>query len=30
MTFFNWYLCLASVIAVILFHLQIINVEEDF
>ena len=30
MTFFNWYLCLASVIAVILFHLQIVNVEEDF
>ncbi len=29
-SFFNPYLCLVSVIAVILFHLQIVNVEEDF
>ena len=28
--FFNRYLCLVSVIAVFLFHLQIVNVEEDF
>lgn len=28
--FFNPYLCMLSVIAVILFHLQIVNVEEDF
>lgn len=28
--FFNWYLCFATVIAVLLFHLQIVNVEEDF
>lgn len=30
MAFYNWFLCLVSVIAVILFHLQIVNVEEDF
>ena len=30
LTFFNWYLCFATVIAVLLFHLQIVNVEEDF
>ena len=29
-TYFNWYLCVATVIAVLLFHLQIVNVEEDF
>lgn len=30
LTFFNCYLCFATVIAVLLFHLQIVNVEEDF
>lgn len=29
-SFFNRHLCLVSVISVILFHLQIVNVEEDF
>lgn len=29
-TFFNWYLCIATMFAVVLFHLQIVNVEEDF
>lgn len=29
-TYFNWYLCFATVIAVIFFHLQIVNVEESF
>ncbi len=29
-SFFNWYLCFATVFAVVLFHLQIVNVEEDF
>lgn len=29
-TYFNWYLCFATVIAVIFFHLQIVNVEEAF
>lgn len=29
-TFFNWYLCIATIFAVVLFHLQIVNVEEDF
>ncbi len=28
--FFNWYLWFATVFAVCLFHLQIVNVEEDF
>lgn len=28
--FFNWYLLFTTVIAVCLFHLQIVNVEEDF
>ena len=28
--FFNWYLFGATVLAVCLFHLQIVNVEEDF
>lgn len=30
LSYFNWYLCLATVIGVLLFHLQIVNVEEDF
>lgn len=30
LSFFNWYLCLATCLAVVLFHLQIVNVEEDF
>ena len=30
LTFFNWYLLFATVFAVCLFHLQIVNVEEDF
>ena len=29
-TFFNWYLLFATIVAVTLFHLQIVNVEEDF
>ncbi len=29
-SFFNWYLCVATVITLVLFHLQIINVEEEF
>ncbi len=29
-SYFNWYLCLATVITVLLFHLQIVNVEEAF
>ncbi len=29
-TFFNWYLCFATSFVLILFHLQIVNVEEDF
>lgn len=28
--FFNWILCILTVIAVIMYHLQIVNVEEDF
>lgn len=28
--FFNWILCVITVFAVIMFHLQIVNVEEDF
>ncbi len=28
--FFNWYLCGATIFVVVLFHLQIVNVEEDF
>ncbi len=27
---FNWYLCGATIFVVLLFHLQIVNVEEDF
>lgn len=30
LSYFNWYLCLATVVAVLLFHLQIVNAEEDF
>lgn len=29
-TFFNWYLCFATSIVLVFFHLQIVNVEEDF
>ena len=29
-TFFNWYLCFATCFVLVLFHLQIVNVEEDF
>lgn len=29
-TFFNWYLLFATAFAIGLFHLQIVNVEEDF
>ena len=29
-TFFNWYLCFATGFVVVIFHLQIVNVEEDF
>ena len=29
-TFFNWYLCLATCFVLVFFHLQIVNVEEDF
>lgn len=29
-SFFNWYLCFATSFALIFFHLQIVNVEEDF
>ena len=29
-SFFNWYLCIATGVAVVFFHLQIVNVEEDF
>jgi len=28
--FLNWYLCGATIFAVVFFHLQIVNVEEDF
>lgn len=28
--FFNWILCSLTVFAVIMYHLQIVNVEEDF
>jgi len=30
LSFFNWYLCMVTVIALVLFHLQIVNVEEEF
>ena len=29
-TFFNWYLCFATSLVLVFFHLQIVNVEEDF
>ena len=29
-SFFNWFLCYATGFAVLFFHLQIVNVEEDF
>ena len=29
-SFFNWILCFATGFALVLFHLQIVNVEEDF
>ena len=28
--FFSWGLCAASVFAMVMYHLQIVNVEEDF
>ena len=28
--FFNWILCVATCVVMVLFHLQIVNVEEDF
>ena len=30
LAFFNWFLLVATIFAVLLFHLQIVNVEEDF
>lgn len=30
LVFFNWYLCGATIFAVVFFHLQIVNVEEEF
>ena len=30
LAFFNWFLLIATIFAVLLFHLQIVNVEEDF
>jgi len=29
-SYFNWYLCFFTVLALVLFHLRIVNVEEDF
>lgn len=29
-SFFNWYLCVVTILALVLFHLQIVNVEEEF
>lgn len=29
-TFFNWHLCFATSFVLVFFHLQIVNVEEDF
>lgn len=29
-SFFNWWLCVITALALVLFHLQIVNVEEDF
>lgn len=28
--FFNWFLCILTIFAIIMYHLQIVNVEEDF
>lgn len=30
MMFFNWILCILTVFAIVMYHLQIVNVEEDF
>lgn len=30
LSFFNWYLCIATGFALLFFHLQIVNVEEEF
>ena len=30
LAFFNWFLLVATLFAILLFHLQIVNVEEDF
>lgn len=30
LTFFNWYLLFATIVAIVLFHLQIVKVEENF
>ena len=30
LSFFNWFLCFATGFALVFFHLQIVNVEEDF
>ena len=30
MMFFNWVLCIVSVFAIVMYHLQIVNVEEEF
>lgn len=30
LVFFNWYLCCSTIFAVVFFHLQIVNVEEEF
>lgn len=30
LSFFNWYLCLVTIFALVFFHLQIVNVEEEF
>lgn len=29
-SFFSWYLCFATAFALVMFHLQIVNVEEEF
>ena len=29
-TFFNWYLCFVTSFVLVFFHLQIVNVEEEF
>ncbi len=30
MMFFNWVLCVVTVFAIVMYHLQIVNVEEDY